>query len=220
MAHALAQVRLRRNSGLPEDTIINTFHFQSFDPAADFTLEDYATIGTRLKEFYRDPVSGSSTVLFGIFSDLLAQGPHETRIYRMNDPKPRAPRYTEEWSWSAQPSGASHPAEVAVCLSFRAPLTSGVPAARRKGRVFLGPLDVNAVESNSGDARPSAAMRTAIASYAKRLMDYKTGPIWSTYSEVGNSLGTVVQAWVDDSFDTQRRRGAKPNTRTVVNQAP
>jgi hypothetical protein len=44
-----------------------------------------------------------------------------------------------------------------------------------------------------------------------------TGYDWCVYSPTSNMLFPISQIWVDDAWDTQRRRGVKATTRTTYN---
>jgi hypothetical protein len=83
--------------------------------------------------------------------------------------------------------------------------------------VFLGPLSdsANLISRTGGDVRPSLFVRDGLARSAQRLRD-RTGPaIWSTFSTVDRVGTPVAGGWIDDAYDTQRRRGTKALQRNI-----
>lgn len=214
MAHAMAQVRLRRANNLPEDVIINTFHFST--AGATVTQADAQAIVTALTSFYTLPAAGSPNTLGAQYlSDLVSQTGHEIRVYDMGDPPPRVPRVTASWNFTAAMRTTNRmPAEVALVMSFSAASASGGSPRRRKGRVYLGPL-APSFTAVSGDIRPDQGMREQIANIAVAHLINGAGVTWCVWSEVDAALRPVVSVQIDDSFDTQRRRGIGPTTKTI-----
>lgn len=118
---------------------------------------------------------------------------------------------------AALDSTTAFPAEVALCLSYRATLQSGVNPARLKGRLYIGPLN-GSIGLADGDVRPSTGMQqdVARAGNALRIAGLGAGAdnvTWCVYSPTAGFLQPVVSCWVDNAFDTMRRRGAKPLSR-------
>jgi len=128
------------------------------------------------------------------------------------------------------------PSEVAVCLSleglvFGVPEESGSirPAARRRGRLYLGPLfggaTVAVPESVTNRPRVSDVFQDAILDAYEVLCAYinsTTGPQGNVdslrsvvYSPTTAQAWPVYNAWVDDAFDTIRSRGEKSVLRTT-----
>ncbi len=216
MGHAVAQVRMVRLNSLPEDVIINTFHF--FTTGTSVTVAQAIEIAEKLRQFYVDPVTSGQTIR-GQLSNLLSQatGAHEIRVYDDLLPKPSGPIYTQTLTLITSTSVPQLPAEVAVVLSLKAVITPGDPPARHRGRIYLGPISPAVVGSNiSGDVRIPLGNRQAIVDAAVRMMDQPADTIaWSVFSRVDNQLYRVISCFVDDSFDTQRRRGATSTMRTI-----
>lgn len=211
MAHILAQVRLRRTTNLPEDLVINTFHFRT--PDALVTAGDKANIASRLEFFYNGTPSGGGNPIRVRLSNLLATTAHSIRLYDMAAAIPRAPIHEGLFDFSGPlGSGSQYPAEVALCISFRGPLLSGTAARRRRGRVYIGPLNPS-VALDAGDMKPAQSMLQDFVNAAADLRDGAGTPKWAVFSEVGNALTDVTHVWCDNAFDTQRRRGAKANLR-------
>ena len=127
------------------------------------------------------------------------------------------------------PPGADGlPTEVAIVLSFHGNL-AGVPVeaggirpqARKRGRVFIGPLAAGAAATTGplNETRPAAGCLQAITLAANTLRQ-AAGPIWMIWSRSAGQLVPVTDGWVDDAFDTQRRRGVAPTLRRPIVPAP
>ena len=110
------------------------------------------------------------------------------------------------------------PSEVALCTSFAAGPAVGVNPARRKGRMFIGPLnEVSLDTSLANQAVVSSTARIILAGATERLADdlITAGHELAVWSRVDQAAYPVVRGWVDNAFDTQRRRGIEPSLRTV-----
>lgn len=214
MAFARVQVELVRDSLLPADRSINTFHFVTPGSVADAA----ADINTNLETFYN--------AIDGALSSMLT-GTANLKYYDLEDPEPRAPVTTTGFTFS--PGANALPSECAIAMSFQGPLNSGVNQARRRGRIFLGPCSQasGAVEEN--EFRPTGAFRSTIATAADALMSDTSLPglIWAVFSpttagpppwsagELTNAFVTITNGWVDNAYDTIRSRGAAPSARTT-----
>lgn len=202
------QVVLDHDSALPEDVTVNTWHYDVPD-AGDRELP-----AAKIEDFYNTNPSGEASAVEDFLSAALA-GTARTKIYNLSDPEPRVPVATLEWTFT--PGTDRLPSEVALCASIQAPQESGEPQARRRGRIFLGPLADEALALATG--RPST---TCIDIVAKALRDLIADSETSTdyalcvYSTVDNVGYQVTNGWVDNAFDTQRRRGLAPTVRTLV----
>lgn len=202
MASNLVQAIFEADSGLPEDRIINAW---SFTTAASKDDSEAESIDDALIAFYGD------------IADLLSvwlSGSVTFKFYDRADATPRVPWFTETRVITGI-SASTLPHEVALCLSFAAAPVSGQPPARRRGRVFLGPLSQGAASASTG--RPAAGVISSIVLAAQDLLDASTGASWSwsIYSTVDDATREVLSGWVDDAFDTQRRRGVAPVGRTT-----
>jgi hypothetical protein len=126
---------------------------------------------------------------------------------------------------------------IAVCLSFHGtlgtvneiepaapagPAGDVHPRARRRGRVYLGPwADTGAVSAQDANDSPrvGTTLKNAICAAALRLDD-TSGPggsgNWCVWSRKDATLYPVQAAYVDDAFDTQRRRGVAPTSKQAA----
>jgi hypothetical protein len=220
MARVIAQVTLARDGGLPEDVIVNTYHFED---DSGFATEGGLSVNgpgleSRLVSFYDaigQSVLGSSLAGTGII-----------KMYDFSDPLPRVPRRTFPFTF-ALAAGSPYPGEVAMVLSMRAELVPGVNPARRRGRVFLGPLSVGvgAPSPSGADMQIPIAKTDAVLTAARTMARGASGTFrLAVYSPATKAAGgTDDEAWndvevlsVDSAFDTQRRRGAAASFRRSV----
>lgn len=212
MALIRAQVSFAHTSGLPEDILSNTFHFTTADILAP-TLD---AVATAVEEFYE----AGATPLYTFFSNEMAQNGHVIRLYNLDEPAPRVPLLERAFSLPVAPNGDPLPGEVALVVSFQGTPVSGLNQARRRGRVYVGRLD----KDSASAGRPSAALiASAVAAADDLLADSVAAAMWSwaVYSPTDDAAGdptpfTIVEeGWVDNAFDTQRRRGLAPTARTT-----
>lgn len=194
----------------PEDVATNTFYFASV--AAMGSVDRTATAG-RLDAFY------NAIDLY--LSPVVKTTGGTYKFYDMADPEPRTPLEVKAMTPLAVGT-ATLPEEVAICLSYAAAPASGQPANRRRGRVFIGPLAQVAMTTGGTTAfsQPAAAARTAIANAAAVLADQSEDYKWAVYSPTDQIARNIVSGWVDNSFDTQRRRGRRATARTTWTGQP
>lgn len=200
-----AMVVIPMTSALPADAVVNTFHFQA--PAADSTA--FTAIDTALTNFYGN--------LQSFFSSKVNANGTRIKIYDMEDLKPRPPRYDVALGLGATVGSTALPAELAVCLSFQGAQVAGIPQARRRGRIYFGPLAGVALSSE----KVHATMMSSLCTQAGVLLAACSAgdPVqWVVYSQTQpspNFAANVVGGWVDNAVDIQRRRGLKADTRTA-----
>ncbi len=207
-----AQIMFPYDSGLPEDVAINTFHFVT----TDATVATASVIAARLLAFYNtpsDPATGNR--IAARMSPVINEAAIHVKVYNMGDLPPRQPIIDVLTPMTLGGPNAL-PSEVAIVLSYRASLISGAAPARRRGRIFIGPLEVSAGFQQSSDVRPTLSLRVAIAGAASVLVGQSDAvATWVVHSVVAASNATVVAGYVDDAFDTQRRRGTGATQRTA-----
>jgi hypothetical protein len=208
-----AQVVMPRVTGLPEDVIVNTFHF--FVPVT-YDIDDLVAIHGRLVEFYNnDPAGGDG--IHAYLSHVITRSTLACNIkfYDLEEPSPRAPVYEQSWTLAA-PAGSSSPlpSEVALCLSYRGALVSGEVAARRRGRVYIGPLITEAKTTGTSDPRPTTNVINRWLDAGEALADPDAVSPWVVWSPTANANTLIEVVWVDNAFDTQRRRGPDATDRT------
>lgn len=206
MALLRAQVRLQRVSLTPEDVTVNTWHFNSEGASITTSMTD---ITTNLNNFYQ--------AADNYLSPVVATTGHTVTYYALSDPIPRAPLRTDTLA-AISPGTTALPDEVAMCVSFKATAASGEPPARKKGRIFIGPLNTTAAGTTTNGNRPSAACISALQGAGSVLLAASIAATtweWQVYSRVDDAGHPVVAGWVDNAFDTQRRRGVAPTSRST-----
>lgn len=222
------QLVLPRDTGLPADSITNTWHYIGSDAVADGV--NALDFDTQLDAFYTSWVPGFGSTDYDWANCV-------TKHYTMLDPRPRLPFYTGTISPGTPPSSQSDwPAEVAVVLSMEGERESGTNMRRRRGRVYLGPLSRSAgdapmlgnaeadVFANGADAAFFGTSLTDLAVYSpythhgvpvgENIKDYPD----EIPDALPASFTEVQRIWVDTAWDTQRRRGPKATYRKTIDK--
>lgn len=228
MPNLHTSITLPAKSGMPEDDVVNTFSF--FVPGEAVT-QDFIDIEDAVMAFYNDihapaiqslgrqlgpQIDRTKKPIFRHYdvTDHLTGDPAGSPVRMVN-----APRFIEA---SAPSNGL--PAEVSICLSYGADMGDDVefglggtrPRSRDRGRLYIGPLYTNVLQDNgNGRVSLNSATQQAILQAGAYLMQH---PIvkWFVWSRAGATMKEVTRVWVDDEFDTQRRRGQKAVVRTMV----
>lgn len=216
MAILRAQVRFNRTTNIPEDIVVNTFHFTTVTAAP--TAADFTYVISELQAFYEDVPTGAAGPVGALLSPVIPNSGHEIRIYNLSDSMPRPIRATGAIVLPTR-STSGLPSEVAMCLSWNAARTAGTPVGRTRGRIYLGPLVLGATQTTviAGDIRPDTAAMTTLASAGLSLLTPGGvgDPVLVIYSRTDGQARPVVSCYVDNAFDTQRPRGADPTSRIV-----
>jgi hypothetical protein len=216
-----AQITLARTSGLSEDVVVNVLHFEGDDDPVSPDREHWDQLApglaSRLVTFYQaiDPY----------YSAVIAATGHSVRLYDMSDPEPRFPRYEQMFGLAT--GSTTLPSEVALCLSFQAAKVAGQSQARRRGRIYLGPFATLAMATGqlAGDNRPAANMVAEVLAAADVMATGGSGAarlaIFSPTTLVGggsidDAWTDAAELWIDNAWDTQRRRGANATTRSTA----
>lgn len=208
----MVQVEHRMQSGIPADDVVNTFAVR-WEGGGVPLVADFEALRLNINNFFYN--LGSNILA----APMLATGSsHGVKIYRLIDPTPRVPVWEGAFGLNIGISSTGLPSEVAICNSFAADVASGQSAARRRGRVFLGPIAASAAAAGTdGFRRPSTLTMQTIADASETLLDNLAVDswVWCVWSRTANELNPVVRGWVNDEFDTQRRR--QPGALTRVN---
>lgn len=204
------RVVLESATNITRDNVSNTFCF--------FTT----TVGTpdlsnpfdMLEDLYTVAAPGSTAALGSHINNSMKRS---ARIvaYNMEEPSPRAPFGERLITLPPIIGGYQEcPAEVALAVSFQGTRESGVNQDRRRGRVFLGPLAVP-----SGSLRtPPAQFLTNVRAQFQKLKDESDASLnwqWRVWSPSNDNSVLIDNGWVDNAWDTQRRRGPRPTARTT-----
>lgn len=194
-----ALVTIPMDSALPEDSVTNSLYFDS--PGVDFPT-NMTDLTTALTAFYQ-AVDG--------YMSVRCNNPATIRYYNMDDPTPRTP--LREDTMTLTYGTATMPQELAVCLTFQGAKVSGQPQARRRGRIYIGPLSTTGVT----DDRPAGVLISALGTAATNLASaaFAAGVPWHVRSEVSGTSVPVTDGWIDNAIDVQRRRGVRATARTL-----
>lgn len=190
------------STNIPEDSVVSTLYF-----APDVSFSDPETLAVAVWDAFLEVET--------LYPSTVAQNDHVIKIYDMADPEPRVPIWEETYDFINPPSGNPLPAEVALVMSYRAAYVSGVPQARRRGRIYFGPLDTACLHT---DGRPTVTCIDKLQNFGNALLAASTASTqwdWVVHSKVAGSSHNVVGGWVDNAFDTQRRRGVAVTTREL-----
>jgi hypothetical protein len=213
-----ATVTLQMQSFLPKDVAVNTFHFNgtttthgaaAFDALVDFYKVDHEgdtmgsiadhlssylsnsnTLGARIRLVDFDPATGTET---GTATEI-------------------------PFNIGVNSSGTNLPLEVAVATSYSAGAYVGVPPARRRGRIYIGPLKADVVVGTVGQppvVNNAFVLTCNEAAQALQETMFTAGAAWSVYSRVDGALRNINGGYTNNEFDTQRRREREADTRVL-----
>jgi hypothetical protein len=212
----LVQAILENDSALPKDRSINTFHFNTHTGAAPTTAA-LDEIAVAVRDFYEVAHTGSTNSIASLLGAQLS-GVMELKMYDLEDAKPRAP-IRDSFPVPFTPGSTALPSEVAVVGSYQAAKLSGFNQRNRRGRIYIGPLSTSTQVSTTG--KPVTTANGIVETIAS-AMTWLAGGTWATlgqtwdvFSQKFNTSAVVTDGWVDNAFDTQRRRGEAATTRRL-----
>lgn len=199
---------------LPEDQFVNTFHFAEFGTTQSGEYEQ--DCADAVGAFYVDVVSGET---MGSFLSPYVKRVFVTKSYNLSIPEgTRVPTIT---GWTL-PAGATEgmPEEVAICCTLE-----GAPPVtpRRRGRIYIGPLTNYTFTRESATTtlpcRPNFSTSSSVGQQLINrcaILASKHALGWSIRSVTPTeNFVKIVGGYVDNAFDTQRRRGPDPTARTT-----
>jgi hypothetical protein len=202
-------VVFQAKTNLPEDRWVNNFVFRNDVPEGFVGDNPRTRIKRAVAQFYNVAPQGQTATVRSFLTNLRLEQV-TVNVYDLGTPPPRAPM-VETFQCGLGTGTSPVPEEAAVCLSYYA--TQNTP--RRRGRIYLGPLDTSAMVRTTERVRTSDALRAVLAGAAARLMtgnaEYVT---WVLLSQVDAATRVITGGWVDDALDTQRRRGPKTMARS------
>lgn len=203
----MARIILHTADQVPANYVQNQIAFTSGseDPDIDAVM-------SALDSFYT--ALGS-----GYFSNKIAGTGHEVKFYEMPGLTPNYPFEERTFDLNSAPTGDSLPQEVALVLSFQGSRSAGFPMARRRGRIYVGPLK----STTSTDGRPTSGVISGLVTAAEEFGDdikAIPGHQWCVWSTVDADMVPIVSGWVDNAWDTQRRRGVTATSRTTFTVLP
>lgn len=231
--------RLPSLTGMPEDTCENVFHVghETEPTALQIELCVEAVV-----EFYTVAAAGAVQDVGFYLNDVLDRTTDASSVlaYKTDDLSGATPFGSPvdqlSFTLGAQASGAPFPEEVACVVSYNGDLTNVAvsqanpspppatirPAQRRRGRTFIGPLSAITGVEVSGRIRPTDQFRDDTLTNFKALADAINALLnceFGVWSKADADFYRAVAAYMDDAWDTQRRRGPDPTdrqTRTIT----
>lgn len=228
-----AVVKFPRVSGVPADTVDHDWYFL-WNTAGSPILSDLVPVVDALTAFYNTASSDSGFSVGHYMSEELERSNDaDVALYRVPAVAGPlgAPTTMGTVLFSAAVAGTPFPSEVAVCMSYRSLYDSDVeflpgerPRATHRGRVYIGPLQSVSTELANHEVTPSSAFINDVVENAVHFMSNGdaesplngTDWVWVQFSIKEWRSLPVAQVWVDDAFDTQRRRGRQAQTRMTA----
>ncbi len=204
--HLLAVARFEREDG---DAVMNTFYF---DTVGGGGSDD---VVNRLNAFYIGVPNQPTLPVARMLSPRITSLTYYIRAANAAPGIPGEELAQPTFVRTAAGVGELM-ADAAVCASYR----SGSPyTARRRGRIYLGPLAGDVLDTTNGLIKTD--FRNALATACEGLASESLAdPVrWVIASRAGNTSSRVQEGYVDEHFDTQRRRdpgaeffGRRPST--------
>lgn len=194
--HIRAQISWSVGTMLPRDvmTIDPCFRHHAVLPGDDPNWQNLADdLGNALDAWLPQPAGRQQVV----------------KLYEIGQPQPNRPRAIHVLHANQSPEG-SVPREICLCLSFN----GGQNTPRQRGRLYL-PFWAVSNGATVG-VRPTQAHMDKLATLPPVFANLGGANVdWIVWSVV-NASATQVSSWfVDDEWDTQRRRGLRPTARVA-----
>lgn len=187
---------MQTDTALPRDVMIITPHFN-------------VSSGTP------DP-----DTLAGLINDKMAAwltvaAPVTTKIYATSGPPPHHPLANKTKNPAGAPIVSSAPREIALCLSYYSLFNS--PGDR--GRLYI-PLAWITKATGGGvplSMRPAGSHQSSVMLLVTDMFKSLTtaGAQWGFWSTSDNAFKAVTNYYVDDEWDTVRKRGLRPTGRVA-----
>lgn len=236
----LAVVSFQGITGLAEDRYVNNW---AIPDVVDHSPASNLQIASAIYNFYTEVTGDQVEKLETYLSPVIARDPASSmsvRLYDITghlDGSPHgSPYYVGPDAMLANtPVAEALPSECAAVLTLEAigRATAAVevadgadpgtardrPKQRRTGRVYLGPLSINAQDYTGDRPMLSPQFRADVLIAVKELNDQLfLGPAsgLGVWSRADAQVLALESASMDDAFDTVRSRGESPNSRVRV----
>lgn len=203
--HFRAMMIFKHPTGLPEDVFVNSFVFRNETVGSDIG-EVTDDIVAALVSFYSEPVATGSSISSLMPGNVLVAP--QVRVYDLGQAPPRDPeiRVLDATAWLKGTNAASMPYQVAACISWR----TAVNRPWGRGRTYIGPLTNGTIAQTAEVPRISTAARDTLVQAADRFLSgLNVKPV--ILGKLGPNL--ITGGWVDNEFDTQRRRSVEATDR-------
>lgn len=239
MGQALATVTFAGVSGIPDDSVVNSFALDNFDSAA--SPGDLSSMTNNLVNFYNAVPPLGAFAVGSYISDAISRVANSAviRYYDitglLNGAPHGSPWAVANWTLVAAGGANQLPAEVALCITLEAFGRSDAaveapdgadsdflidrPKQRKTGRIYLGPLSTQASDALGTPCRPTTTFMDDCLKAIKELntqVFLDTGSALCVWSRKDANLIDLEAVSVDDAWDIQRRRGASPTGRTRI----
>lgn len=231
-----ATVTLESLSGFPaDDNVQNVLHIAS--NGDDTSGPSLTAAALAVVNFFLDPPATFVESVGQHISASMSRGTDDCTVEirakgNYDFPSPfGSPLLTDNFTLPAALGPVDMPTEVASVVSYNADL-SGVPvsqtnptpppatirpAQRRRGRMYVGPLSSDTGEVVDGQFRPSGDWRQLVgASFAEMATEINAVSDYQlvVWSRADQDVYPVLEGFVDNAYDIQRRRGVDPTIRT------
>lgn len=220
---AIADIVFPYRSHLPRDVAVNTLFLLAVDGTS---IDDMATsLAVTINRMYNVGSAGATDPLGAYMSNVIDRDLCHVALYDPLLPKGSRPPHTHAFGVAAATDAGDMPLEVALCVTMVGanPTVSGgddIIIKRRRGRNFIGPFNAVVMGSDGagGVGRPSSQLQAdLVAAYNDLLASQILGAGGqgvAIFSPTAGDATIVGSGWVDNEWDTQRRRGVDPTVRT------
>lgn len=202
MANYYAQTNLLSTTAATEDNWSNTFALGQIGTLDLTAATDWVGF---IKAFYDDCITAGAM-------RSREQNGHSVKIYQIGQPQPNYPLYELPFNLASAPGAVTVPLEVSLCVSYSNTIATTVQRARRRGRIYVSGWGSAALGAGVPTTGAQEALLDAYSDYvlaANTLASLQAG-VWSRVNDTVYPVDTV---WVDNAWDTQRRRGTDPTGR-------
>lgn len=196
-------VELESATGLPRDAQQNTWWFDGPDSPS---VPQWEQFRSRLVSFYNSWGTSRSQLALSGAGRLLAR---DTEL-----PAPAEPVYESPITVTKQ-NLPPLPFDCAAVVTFAAQPVSGIRVQSLRNRIYLGGLTTG---PNDPTGRISSSFRTTVATGYNALVSALEADgefEHVVYSTKRDEVFTVWNAWMDNQWDTQRRRDQKATARSM-----
>jgi len=214
------EVRWIRSTGVSSDDQTNTFFVGTDTGTSADLLNSCTSIVTDMRNFLDNLMP---SVLFND-SPLLTY-----LVFDMLDPEPRTPIFVDSLDTASLNGFQPLPEECSAVVSYQAEPVSGQSQRQRRGRMYMPTFSVDSLDFTQSTIWDAATvgvlvdMMTAIKGAAEfydcaltvfsRVAAAAAGG--STLDQAQAGASYIINGWVDNEPDTQRRRGRPGGSKTV-----
>lgn len=201
--------QLNSSSGLPADRVIWTTHV---DAASDLVVGDSLA---RMISFIQDPPFGvgGNTLAMYLSNDITT---FDCLVYLVGAPSGTPPiAFVRGNVPGARLDPQDLPPELALCLSQKSTASAVTAPPSERGRFFIGPFNVVALDPDVSPGNPRDEMVQIIKSAAVIFHDDLMADLitWVVWSPTLVDSFQVESIWVDKEWDHQSSRGNRTQIR-------